>query len=377
MDLSFLDQSSAVTPLLVRLYDSHKLEGLAQDQHPAARHELVSAVSDLLDMQLSMRESELVADVMIGLIRQAEIDLKKALAERFAAHENVPLRLILQLANDEISVAEPVLKFSPVLGDLDLMYIIKTHGPAHWQNIAKREVLSAQVMNILADTRDFNTALALIENEKIKLSSHTLTVLSDIAQGSDDLAMPLLQREEVSPELAKRLYRFVGEGVRAYIQREYKVSDMIIVEALDDVMQELNEVSKLSYEFTPSVSMIRAAERYKEKGLLTITLMLSTLRRGQIPSFIAQYARFSGLSPRTVLEILTQPSGQGLAVSCRAFDIEKEDFISIYLLTNRVRNKGRMAELQDMTKAIGYYDRIAPDVARGIMKNSLGEELKK
>ena len=76
MDLGFLDKSSNVTPLLVRLYDSQKLHGLAQDEKPLARAELTSAVTELLEMDLSPRETELIADVLIGLMRQAELDLQ-------------------------------------------------------------------------------------------------------------------------------------------------------------------------------------------------------------------------------------------------------------------------------------------------------------
>jgi len=151
MDLSFLDKSSNVTPLLVRLYDSHKLHGLAQDEKPLARVELVTAVSELLEMELSPRESELMADVMISLMRQAEVDLREALAERLAVLDNVPLRLVLQLSNDEIDVARPVLKKSTVLGDMDLIYIVKSKGPEYWQAIAQREEISNQVINLLSD----------------------------------------------------------------------------------------------------------------------------------------------------------------------------------------------------------------------------------
>src|SRR5262245_34641947 len=126
MDLSFLDKSSGVTPILVRLYDSHKLYGLAKDKKPMARAELTSAVSDLLDMDLSPRESELIADVLIALMRQAEKDLRLALAERLSVSDKAPLRLILQISNDDIDIAAPVLRNSNVLGDLDLIYIIKS-----------------------------------------------------------------------------------------------------------------------------------------------------------------------------------------------------------------------------------------------------------
>ncbi|MEM7651130.1 MAG: DUF2336 domain-containing protein [Pseudomonadota bacterium] len=375
MDLGFLDKSSNVTPLLVRLYDSHKLHGLAKDNKPLARAELTSAVSELLEMDLSPRESELIADVLIGLMRQAELDLREALAERLAALDNVPLRLVLQLANDEIEVAAPVLRRSEVLGDLDLIYLIKSKGSAHWEEIAKREALSNQVMNLLSDTRDIRTAMALTKNENITLTQHVLTVLSDMAQKSDKLAMPLLQREEVTKDIAKTLYKYVGAEIKTFIETQYGISEGSIIESVDEVILEMVEASEAVGEFSPSETMISAAERYKSKGLLTMKLMLGSLRRGQIPAFIAQFSKFTSLCPKTTLEILSQSSGQGLAVACKAFEISKEDFVSVFLLTNRVRNKGRMVDLNDMTRAISYYNRINEDVARNIIKNSFEDGL--
>ena len=76
-----------------------------------------------------------------------------------------------------------------------------------------------------------------------------------------------------------------------------------------------------------------------------------------------------------VLKILIQPNGQGLAVACRAFDVEKADFVSVYLLTNRVRAQGRMVDLKDMTKAVNYFNRIQPNVARNIMDGSISKKI--
>lgn len=371
MDLSFLDKSSSVTPLLVRLYDSQKLYKLAKDKKPLARAELTTAVTDLLQMELSPRESELIADVLIELIRQAEQDLKEALSERLSVLDNVPLRLVLQIANDEIEVAAPVLKNSSVLGDLDLIYIIKSKTPEYWQAIAERKAMSDQVLNILADTRDFETAVTLAENENITLTEHALGILADIAQGSDKLAQPLLRRNEVTEELARSLYEFVGQALKQYITENYPVESAAANEAVDEIVLDFVE-EKQATEFTPSAQMLKAADRYKDKGLLTVKLMLGTLRRGQIAAFIAQFSGFTGLPSQTIEELLQQTSGQGLAVACRAFEIDKPDFVSIYLLTNRVRNDVSMVDVKDMNRAVQYYDRIKPGVARDIIKNSSG-----
>ncbi len=370
MDLSFLDKSSGVTPLLVRLYDSHKLYGLAKDKKPMARAELTSAVSALLEMDLSPRESELIADVMIALMRQAEKDLRQALAERLSMIDKAPLRLILQIANDEIDIAGPVLRNSNVLGELDLLYIIKSKGGEYWREIAARKQLSDHVMNILADTRDFDTAITLAENTDINLTQHTVTVLSELAQKNEDIAVPLLRRDDISTDIVTKLYQFVSQEMKSYIVENYDVDTDLLTNAIDDIVLELVEVAEEN-QFAPTPAVIKSVERFKEKGLLTVKMMLATLKRSQMQTFVAMFAKYTGLPVDTVISILKQSSGQGLAVACRAFDISKQDFISLYLLSNRLRNGGKMVDLKEITRAITYYDRIQPDIAKGIIENSL------
>lgn len=372
-----MEQSSKMTPLLVKLYDSHKLHGLAKDEQPLARAELTTAVTELLEMELSPRESELVADVLIGLMRQAERDLRQALAERLSIMDNAPLRLVLQLANDDIEVAGSILSKSVVLSDLDLIYIIKGKGAEHWRAIAERPKMSDQIINILVDTGENGTVKSLIANQNIKLTEYAVDVAADIACKDETLAKPLLQREEVTLDIAKRLYQHVGKALKEYIIGAYDMgTDGSLSDMVDDVILEFVEAAEEPSDFMPSQSALNAAERYKQKGLLTVKMMLNSLRRGQLASFVAQFAKYTGMSPETVAEILTQNSGQGLAVTCRAFEIVKADFMSIFLLTNRVRNEGKMVDLNDMTKAMNYYSRIDMKVAQDIIKNSLEETLK-
>ena len=70
MDPRLFEQTPDIAPILVRLYDSHRLYNLAKDETPLARAELTSAVVDLLKRNnLAPREQELIADVLISLMR--------------------------------------------------------------------------------------------------------------------------------------------------------------------------------------------------------------------------------------------------------------------------------------------------------------------
>ena len=106
MDLGVLGKSKTVAPMLVKLYDTHKLYKLAGDKSGEAKSELAGVVSDLLRGDLNEREKDLVGDILVTLVRQAEKDLKMAIAERLALIDEAPSQLILELAYEEIEIAK-------------------------------------------------------------------------------------------------------------------------------------------------------------------------------------------------------------------------------------------------------------------------------
>lgn len=353
--------------MLVRLHDSHMLYSLAQDKKPEAQAELSSAVEELIGVYTSPREEELIADVLIALMRQAERDLKCAMAERIAAMDGVPLRVVLHIANEEIDIARSVLEFSQALSDLDLVYIIKSKPAEYARHIAARKMLSGDVVNVLAETRDHDTVKKLLVNMNIVLPPQALRVAVDLAQDSDDLAQPLLMRKEVSNELAAKLYIHVGQEIKRRIVEMYEIPTEVLLSTLDEIVLEFRNVAESEY--TPTRSMIAAAIRHKEKGILTLNLMLSNLRRGMFQSFIAEFSVYLDVPAALVEELLSQPKGNGVAIMCRAADIQKPDFMTIFLLTNRIRQKGRMVDVTDMSRAIGYFNKITQNAALEILSS--------
>lgn len=367
MEPGTFDRSSKMTPLLVRLYDSHKLYSLAKDGKPAARAELTQAVTDLFETTLTAREEELLADVLIGLMRQAERDLRRALAEKLSKFDNVPLRLVLHLANDEIAIATPILRDSTVLSDLDLIYIIKSQGPAYWQAIAARGTLSRQLVDILAETRDPDTALVLTKNERVALTRYALEILTDMAQNQESLARPLLMRPEIPEALARQLYEHVGADLKNYIDAFFgdldsrqarKAADSLIVAFAD----------RQAEEFMPASWMIRDAREKAETKHISPLLMLETLQKGKIPEFIAEFAEYTGISARQIHDFLRQPCPRGLVIACRAFNIQKSELAKFYLMTHRMRSKSRIISQTDMAALLQYFDRVRPETAMKIIR---------
>lgn len=369
MDLNFLDQSSDITPLLVKLYDQQKLYSVAQDNKPIARNALAAGIVELLSHDLSARESEAISDILIELVRQAEKDLKVAVSERLAAVDKVPLRLALQIAHDNIDVAAPLLQSCPVFGDLDLIYIIKSKPAPYWRVIAGRTGMSDQVVNALVDTGDLKTAVNLAENMAITLNDHALSVLSDMAQGQETLAQPLIRRPDVSPTLAKALYEYVGEAFKQQMREENPAFSAMIDEVVENVQAELSGSG-----VSEADQHLETAQNMAERGLLNMTAMIDGLKRGQYQTFVAQFSVYTGVRMAIVEEVLKQESGQGLAIICRASDLVKPDFLSIYLLSRKTHRAGEAMNAATLNKAATYYDRLTQDVASAILKDSIVSE---
>jgi hypothetical protein len=281
----------------------------------------------------------MASDILIALLRHAEKNLKEALAERFSVMENVPLRLILQFVNDDIDVAEPILKYSQALNDLDLLYIIQSRDAPFWQAIATREGLGENVIEALIDTKDAMTAEALIDNSSIALGEGVI----------------------------RTIYSYVSEGIRKRIEQNFGVLAVELEEQTDSVIGEFAAVPQ--FDFMPTAAMTKAADLFLAQGRLSKTLLMNTLKRGQISSFIAQFSRYVGLPVAVIVPMLQQSNGQGLAIACRAAGIERNDFLLMFTFTRKIKGQG-YTTAGEVSSALAYYDRVTPDIAKRLMSQN-------
>lgn len=353
-----------INPHLIDLY--YKKQVFEHDQSTAEiRAQMCDEMSRLLSATEVRSEREMIADILIALLKNAETDLKKALSERLSLFSDVPLRLLLQLVNDEVDVASPVLRLSPVLNDLDLLYIIQSRDAAFWRVIAHRQNVGESVVEALAETRDLSTAIILAENSSVTFSSYALEIIGDLAVGEDRLAESLLARGDIPEDFARKIYRYVGQDVLRRIEQKFEELPQDIRRNIEDVVTEFSV--PVRGEDMPSIAMMRAAELFVEQGRMTPLLMVRTLRRGQLLSFIAQFSTLCGMSVEQVLPMLRRKDGQDLAILAHSVGISRKDFLAIYILTHKLDKNSSMATADEIAQALIRFDRITPELAKRLM----------
>jgi hypothetical protein len=83
-------------------------------------------------------EERQYTELTLRLLAETDVPARAAVATRLAAHANAPRAIILRLARDVLTVAEPVLRSSPQLTQSDLDAIARDRGPTYAAIIAGR-----------------------------------------------------------------------------------------------------------------------------------------------------------------------------------------------------------------------------------------------
>lgn len=341
----------------VNILDPKELLQMAQDKSQDGRAKLAGAISHFFDEhELNDVQQKLASEILLNLVRQAERDLREALAERLSVQDKVPAEIILFFANDDISVAEKILAHSPVLKDIDLMYVISSKSAEYWQAIAKRETLSPMVADRLIDTSDIGTVMNLIDNQRVVLQKSAMKKIVKVALHSEELQAPLLRRPEVDAELATDLFMVVSDALRREITDRFPIHRHAIEQSFDQLVHELSSAAYGSRQTTTEMRVL--ARRFNERNEIVPDLLIRTLRRGQIGFFIGLFAEKVSLEPEHIVKMIQKDGGKPFVIACRSTGMVKPEFASIFLLSRGIRTGDKIVDQRELAVALKQFDAI-------------------
>jgi uncharacterized protein (DUF2336 family) len=350
----------------------HFLLDLALDRSVEGRRALTHSIGDLFSeggTTLSDRERALMADILRKLIRDCEMAVRRDLSERLAKAGNPPHDLILALANDEIEVAQPILTDSQVLRDIELIQIIRHRTHQHQLAIAMRRSVSEYVSDALVETGNVDVIKTLLENQDAHISEATMEYLAEESQRVDSYQEPLINRHDLNPELAKRMYLWVSAALRQHILEHFEVHPGQLDDHLEGVAEAISQnPAQHPAPVSATQSATALANKLAKKKQITPDFLIQVLRQGEIALFEAMFGALSGLPAPRLQRVLYDSGGDGLALACRALDIPKSSFATIFLLS-RKRSPGQtVVNPRDLARALQLYDRAKPQDAKEVIK---------
>ncbi|MCK1397903.1 DUF2336 domain-containing protein [Bradyrhizobium sp. 40] len=185
------------------------LDDIVKRGDPRRRGEIAHAISQLFFQDAENLRPDVIDlfdNLLIDLVPHAELASRVDLAERFSRLNNAPRHLVSQLAREnEIAVAGPVLRHSPVLDDAALVEIARLKGQGHLLAMSERPTLSAVVTDVLVERGDRDVVRRAAGNSGAVFSPGSYSELIKRAAQDGVLTLRIGQRSDLSGENLKQL----------------------------------------------------------------------------------------------------------------------------------------------------------------------------
>ena len=345
-----------------------ELLSIARRKSVEGRTRLAEVVTDLFldEGDLTDVERALMFDILHKLVREVESSMRQTLSEKLAELENAPRDLIRELANDEIEVAYPVLTKSKVLWNEDLIEVIYHRTLEHQLAISIRDEVNEDVSEALVSTGEETVIKSLLENSNAKFARHTMEYLVEESKRVNSFMEPLVKREDLPQDLAKRMFLWVSVALRQHILDKYELEPMEIDPLIDMTSrQKIRELGDDAEDPNKIEALIDALEA---EGKLVPQLMVYAMEDGMISLFVAIFRRLTSLPSHLALRIVFEPQGEGLAIACKAIGVGPECFQSVFNLSRKARPMPRKVLKKEGRKISELYEQTSREAAEKVLK---------
>lgn len=340
----------------------HELQEIVETGSVKDKARLADTLGELLlgqEKNPGTRELSLFFDIVRSIINDVEMHVRRKLSERLAGRTDPPHDLIVMLANDIIEVSFPVLAKSTVLQDDDLIALVAERTTEYRQAIAGRAAVPESVSRAIVSTGDVSAVFTLLRNEGAAIDPNTLSALVDASSSETGYQELLVSRHDLPEALAGRLYDQVSDALRGYITETFPGIDG----GLDDTMPDAVERA-LAEDRRNNSPHATSSER--EEAQLPAAL-IHALEADDILLFEDLFQQLSGLSPPDAARALYDLGVEGLAITCKAIDLDRTAFGKVFCHLRGRRPFTAFKASAQYDKGMAYFDNVETANAKRIL----------
>ena len=191
---------------------------LARDHDAAVREILARKIEVLLpelDADEQAQAQKYLVEVIEILAQDQVARVRQIVAETLKDVASAPSHVIRRLARDaEEVVACPVIEFSPLLSDQDLLAIIESgSNSGRLSAISRRQGVGERITDAIVAAGDEGAISALLDNGSAQIREDTLDNLVEAAIEVSAWREPLVRRPWLPSSAARKLAGFVASSL--------------------------------------------------------------------------------------------------------------------------------------------------------------------
>ncbi len=256
----------------------------------------------------------------IELLARDELTrVRQILSEALKDFAGAPPEVIKKLAYDsELVVAGPVLEFSPVLTDEDLLEIIR-NGPVEGglSSIARRESLGEPLSAALAALDDDVAIADLLSNAGAQIREETLDDLISRGGAKEFWHAPLVRRPKLSPRSAAKLAHIIADNLLEILEARDDLDDKtmeavksVVQHRIDEGVEVKDRETSMDYLSIPPP--LSVAQHLYKAGKLDQRVVSKAIQASDNSFVVAAVTVMGGLPLEVVQKILASHNPKGV-----------------------------------------------------------------
>jgi uncharacterized protein (DUF2336 family) len=342
-----------------------ELEEIVKRGDPKRRAEAARRIAELFLVGAANFRAEhvdLFDGILLDLVPHTEIAARANLAQRLSTLANAPRELVGHLAReDELSIAAPLLRRSPVIDEKVLIEIARMKGQGHMLAMSERAALSPDVTDVILRRGDRDVVRRTAGNAGARFSPAGYTSLIKRAGQDGVLTLTVGQRADLSAPQLKNLLAGSIDIVRR------RLLEVVKPDRQTAIRQAMNEISgttepvEIRRDFTAAQRAILALHG---SGGLNEAALLGFAKSYKYEESIAALAAMSAVAIATLDRLVSGDRHDPILIIGKAIGLEWATVRALILLR---LGPSRTAAPADIENARVNYARLMPSTAERVV----------
>ncbi len=329
---------------------------LARDESEAVRCVLATKISRLFP-EVSATERNVMRRTVLDLLELLADDqtrhVRELVSDALKSAPDVPPHIVRQLAADPyLTVCGPVLEFSPVLTEEDLLEIISSKPvQGALGAISRRASVGELVSDAIAATDDADAIGDLLANPSAQIREETLDGLIDSAPEFEAWHAPLVNRPKLPAKAAQRIAGFVAQSLLSKLRARTDLEEDVLNAVEITVNKRLSEEAKPNSQSNRWVQESAAIENsdvmhpadaeqrvdtLHSQGKLNEKIIADAAAAGDRGFAVAALAKCAGKKLNAVDRIFQMRSSKGIVAICWKADLSMDLAIRLQITVGNI-----------------------------------------
>lgn len=313
------------------------IERLLTDHTPELRLSMSSKITHAYQgASFNVGQAETAEQIFRLLARDTEVKVRAALAEQLKQSGQIPRDIIMTMAKDVEEVALPVLRYSEVLTDKDLVQIIaSSQETGKSLAITQRNKLSGTVAGALVETGDSQVIGSLMDNKGAEIHDETLHTIVQNFSAEQGIMSAMATRTQLPSDVAEKLVAHVSGSLAEALRAKYQIASKQITEQVEKT-RETATTSLIRYSMSDEELDVLTRSLIANKRM-TPSLILASLCQGHWRFFNVALARLAGIPVENANVLLADHAGMGFKALYRKSGLTEAMFDPVKLLYRSIR----------------------------------------